>query len=236
MEKETPQQSNTNPSSQMLNRLRAAVLGANDGIVSTSAVIMGVAGATDSTGAIFTAGLAALVAGALSMAVGEYVSVSSQSDAEKAYIEKEKRLLKTDPDGQFEELVEAYVQQGINPKTARQVVKELTETDALKAHLTTEFGLEEDDVVSPNQAAIASLLSFTAGGLIPFLTILLTPLSIRLWATGVAVLVALSVTGYFSATIGGASRKKAVARVVIGGVTAMVVTYFVGRLFGTTVG
>lgn len=220
----------------MLNRLRAAVLGANDGIVSTSAVIMGVAGATDSTGAIFTAGLAALVAGALSMAVGEYVSVSSQSDAEKAYIEKEKRLLKTDPDGQFEELVEAYVQQGINPKTARQVVKELTETDALKAHLTTEFGLEEDDVVSPNQAAIASLLSFTAGGLIPFLTILLTPLSIRLWATGVAVLVALSVTGYFSATIGGASRKKAVARVVIGGVTAMVVTYFVGRLFGTTVG
>lgn len=236
MVKENSDNTNTSLSSQMLNKLRAAVLGANDGIVSTSAVIMGVAGATDSTGAIFTAGLAALVAGALSMAVGEYVSVSSQSDAEKAFIDKEKYLLKTDPDGQFEDLVRAYVHRGINEATARQVAKELTRTDALKAHLMTEFGMDEEDVVSPMQAAVASLLSFTAGGLIPFITILVTPQSFRLWVTGIAVLVALSVTGYFSATIGGASRKRAVIRVIIGGIAAMVVTYFVGRFFGTTIG
>lgn len=225
----------TNPSNQMLNKLRAAVLGANDGIVSTSAVIMGVAGATNETGAIFTAGLAALVAGALSMAVGEYVSVSSQSDAEKSFIDREKKLLKSDPEGQLAELTKSFVDKGINPKTARQVAEELTQTDPLKAHLIAEFGMEEDDVVNPTHAAIASLLSFTAGGLVPFLAILLAPVEMRLLVTGVAVLFALAVTGYFSATVGGASRKRAITRVIIGGVAAMVITYFVGYFFGTTI-
>jgi len=226
---------NAPASNQSLNKLRAAVLGANDGIVSTSAVLMGVAGATNNTGAIFTAGLAALVAGALSMAVGEYVSVSSQSDAEKAFIEKERTLLRTDPEGQLESLVQHYVDQGIHETTAREVAVELTKTDALKAHLMAQFGMEEDDVVNPTHAAVASLLSFTVGGLIPFITILAAPVNIRIWATGFAVLLALCATGYLSAKAGNASRRRAILRVVIGGVLAMVITFFVGRLFGTSI-
>lgn len=223
-------------STEMLNKLRASVLGANDGIVSISSLLMGVAGATDSTGAIFTAGLAALVAGALSMAVGEYVSVSSQSDAEKAYIEREKNMLEADPEGQFEELVQAYVDKGINEKTARQVAQELSKGDALKAHLMTEFNMSEADVVNPMHAALSSFISFSIGGLIPFLTILLVPHDYRIVATGVAVFAALCATGYLSASVGGASRRGAITRVVIGGVLAMVVTYFVGVLFGAKVG
>lgn len=236
MNKHSSKQNNTSISSQTLNQLRAAVLGANDGIVSTAAVIMGVAGATDNTGAIFTAGLAALVAGALSMAVGEYVSVSSQSDAEKAFIQREKKLLKSHPKEQLDELTRAYIEKGINEKTARQVAVELTKTDALKAHLMVEFGVDEDDVVSPVHAAVASLVSFTVGGLIPFVAILLAPQDIRIWVTGVAVVFALCATGYMSASVGGASKRRAILRVVVGGVVAMAVTYAIGSLFGTAIG
>ncbi|MFZ1812690.1 MAG: VIT family protein [Candidatus Saccharimonadales bacterium] len=228
----TPQSTTSNAT---LNKLRAAVLGANDGIVSISSVVMGVAGATDNTGTIFTAGLAALVAGALSMAVGEYVSVSSQSDAEKAFIDREKKALRDDPDGEFEELVAAYVHRGVAPKTARLVAKELTAKDAIKAHLETQFNLDEDDISSPMQAAVASFLAFSVGGMIPFLTIVFMPHDIRLPATIVAVLVALFVTGYASATVGEASRRRAITRVVLGGLAAMIITYYVGVLFGTSV-
>ncbi len=229
------EQKNEAVSTELLNKLRASVLGANDGIVSISSVLMGVAGATDNTGAIFTAGLAALVAGALSMAVGEYVSVSSQSDAEKAYIKREKQMLKKDPSGQFEELVQKYIDQGINPKTARQVATELTKGDALKAHLMVEFGLSETDVVNPMHAAVSSLFAFTVGGLIPFITIMVAPHQYRIFATGIAVFFALCATGYMSASVGGASKKRAIFRVVIGGVLAMIITYYVGMLFGTKV-
>lgn len=232
----TTQEKNEAVSTERLNKLRASVLGANDGIVSISSVLMGVAGATDSTGAIFTAGLAALVAGALSMAVGEYVSVSSQSDAEKAYIKREKKLLKNDPEGQFEDLVQAYISKGINAKTARQVATELTKTDPLKAHLMTEFGLSEDDVINPMHAAVSSFVAFTAGGLIPFATIMAAPHDYRIWATGIAVAVALCLTGYLSAYVGGASKRRAITRVVVGGVVAMIITFAVGRMFGTAVG
>lgn len=231
----TKEHNNEAVSTELLNKLRASVLGANDGIVSISSVLMGVAGATDNTGAIFTAGLAALVAGALSMAVGEYVSVSSQSDAEKAYIKREKQLLKTNPTGQFEELVQKYVDQGINPKTARQVATELTKGDALKAHLMVEFGLSETDVVNPMHAAVSSLFAFTVGGLIPFITIMVSPHQYRILATGIAVFFALCATGYMSASVGGASKKRAILRVVFGGVLAMIITYYVGMLFGTKV-
>lgn len=227
--------SDSTTSNATLNKLRAAVLGANDCIVSISSVVMGVAGATDQTGTIFTAGLAALVAGALSMAVGEYVSVSSQSDAEKAFIEREKRALREDPEGELEELVTAYVRRGVSPKTARQVATELTKKDAIKAHLETEFNLDEDDISSPMHAAIASFVAFSLGGLIPFLTIVFMPQDIRLPATIVAVLVALFVTGYASATVGEASRRRAITRVVFGGLAAMFITYYVGVLFGTSV-
>ncbi len=223
-------------SSDVLNKLRASVLGANDGIVSVSSMLMGVAGATDNTGAIFTAGLAALVAGALSMAVGEYVSVSSQSDAEKAYIEREKNLLQKHPKQQLEELVQAYVDKGIHEKTARQVANELTKNDALHAHLMTEFGMGEDEVVQPMHAALSSFFSFSVGGLIPFITIITVPHSFRIIATGCAVLVALTLTGYMSASVGGASKRRAILRVVAGGLAAMIVTYYVGSLFGAKVG
>lgn len=219
-----------------LNKLRAAVLGANDGIVSTASVVMGVAGATDSKPAIITAGLAALVAGALSMAVGEYVSVSSQSDAEKAYIEKERAELEANPEEELDELTQAYIDEGVSPATARKVAEELTEKDAMKAHLRMEFNLDEEDISSPSQAAIASLISFTVGGLVPFLAVLFAPNDLRIWITSAAVLVALFATGYLSAGVGGASRLRAVLRVVIGGLIAMAVTYLIGHLFGTSIG
>ncbi|PID32254.1 hypothetical protein CR970_01560 [Candidatus Saccharibacteria bacterium] len=222
-------------SNAMLNRLRAAVLGANDGIVSTSSVVMGVAGATGSRGAIFTAGMAALVAGALSMAVGEYVSVSSQSDAEKVYIEKERRKLAANPEGELRQLAKRYEAKGVSPATARQVAAELSAKDSLRAHLQTEFAPSEDDISSPWQAGAASLISFTIGGLIPFLAIIFSPQSLRIAVTIVAVVAALAVTGYYSATVGGASRRRAVVRVIIGGALAMGITYCVGSLFGAAI-
>lgn len=229
-------QESTQMNNGTLNKLRAAVLGANDGIVSTASVVMGVAGATDSKPAIITAGLAALVAGALSMAVGEYVSVSSQSDAEKAYIEKERAELEANPEEELDELTQAYIDEGVSPATARKVAEELTEKDAMKAHLRMEFNLDEEDISSPSQAAIASLISFTIGGLVPFLAVLFAPNDLRIWITSAAVLVALFATGYLSAGVGGASRLRAVLRVVIGGLIAMAVTYLIGHLFGTSIG
>jgi VIT1/CCC1 family predicted Fe2+/Mn2+ transporter len=181
------QQPTSTTSNATLNRLRAAVLGANDGIVSTSSVVMGVAGATNDTRTIFTAGMAALVAGALSMALGEYVSVSSQRDAEKVHHEN--------------------------------------------AHPH-----DEHEYTSPTQAAVASLIAFSIGGLVPFIAVVITPGRYKIPITVVAVVIALILTGYGSATVGGASRMRAVIRVVVGGLIAMAVTYFVGSLFGSTFG
>lgn len=219
-----------------LNKLRAAVLGANDGIVSISSLVMGVAGATSDSKAIAIAGLAALIAGALSMAVGEYVSVSSQSDAEKAYIAEETIDLKERPEEELEELAREYEKLGLTKKTAKEVAKELTAKDALAAHLHVHFNLDPDDINNPWHAAIASLIAFTVGGLVPFLTMILSPVSIRIWTTSFAVLIALFCVGYISARVGNASKGRAVARVVFGGLLAMAITYYVGVLFGTTVG
>lgn len=226
----------TKPTNQLLNAMRAAVLGANDGIVSTASVVMGVAGATTNSQLIMTAGFAALIAGALSMAVGEYVSVSSQSDAEKSFIEREKNMLDTDPKGQLNELAAEYEKHGISPERASQVAQELSEQDPLKAHLRMHFGIDPDDINSPMQAAVVSLLAFTAGGLVPFLAVVFTPESARIAATAVAVVVALILTGYLSASAGQASRTRAVVRVVVGGILAMAITYYIGVLFGVVVG
>lgn len=231
----TTAEKNTPTSTAKLNSLRAAVLGANDGIVSTSSVVMGVAGATHNTQAIFTAGMAALVAGALSMAVGEYVSVSSQSDAEKAYIEAERRSLKVNPDQELAELTEAYVNRGVSPATAAQVAKELTAKDALKAHLQVQFNIDAEDLNSPMQAAVASLLAFVAGGLVPFLAVIFSPDAYRIPVTVAAVVVALIVTGYLSAYAGGANKAHAIIRVIMGGLLAMAITYAIGYLFGAAV-
>lgn len=223
-------------SSSRLNSLRAAVLGANDGLVSVSSVVMGVAGASSDRRAVAVAGMAALIAGALSMMVGEYVSVSSQSDAEKAFIIQERKELAADPDFELEELAREYQKLGLSDATSHVVARELTAKDALRAHLHVHFNLNPDDINSPWQAGIASLISFTIGGMIPFLTVLFAPAKWRIEATVAAVIVALIVTGYLSATAGRASRKRAILRVVIGGVLAMVVTYLVGKLFGTIAG
>jgi len=225
----------TRASNSTLNWLRAAVLGANDGIVSVSSIILGVAGATSAKHTIFIAGLAGLVAGAFSMAVGEYVSVSSQRDAERSFIDREKRRLRDDPEHELEGLANVYMQKGVSEKTARQLARELTAKDPVAAHLEAELQLDEEDLNNPVHAAAASMLSFTAGGLVPLIAVLAASKNIRIAVTFVAVLLALTCTGYASATVGNASRRRAVLRVVVGGALAMALTYLVGHLFGTAV-
>ena len=222
-------------STSKLNWLRAAVLGANDGVVSVASIVVGVAGATHEKHTIFIAGLAGLVAGAFSMAVGDYVSVSSQRDTERAYIAKEKQALAENPEEELAELAQMYQAKGLSAATAKKVADELTAHDPVKAHLDAELNLDEEDLNNPTQAAIASMLSFTAGGIIPLFAVLLVRIGLRVPVTFVAVFLALCLTGYLSATVGGASRRRAITRVVVGGLAAMAATFLVGHLFGTAV-
>jgi vacuolar iron transporter family protein len=218
-----------------LNWLRAGVLGANDGIVSVAGIVVGVAGATTSRGPIFTAGLAGLVAGAVSMSLGEYVSVSSQRDAETAKLRQEKDELATMPDEEFAELVALYQSKGLSAGTAHQVAVELTANDPLAAHLDAELNLDPDDLVSPPQAAAASAISFLIGALLPLIAILLPPQAWRVPVTIAVVLVALAITGAVSARLGGADARRAVLRTVVGGAVGLLVTYAIGSAFGTAV-
>src|SRR3954471_5963061 len=219
-----------------LNVLRAAVLGANDGIVSVAGIVIGVAGATTARGAIFTAGLAGLVGGAVSMGLGEYVSVSSQRDSERAQIDQGKRELADNPRAELTELTALYEAKGPSAATARSVAAELTARDALDAHLDAELHIDPDDIASPAQAASASALSFVSGAVLPLLAILLPPAGLRVVVTFVAVLVALALAGAVSARLGGSDVRRAVLRVVIGGALGLAFTYAVGTLFGTAVG
>ncbi len=219
-----------------LNWLRAGVLGANDGIVSVAGIVVGVAGASAGRGAIFTAGLAGLVAGAVSMALGEYVSVSSQRDSETAQLELEKRELATAPDQELDELTALYVAKGLKPGTARQVAEELTAGDGLAAHSETELHIDPHDLANPWQAAGASALSFTLGAVLPLLAVLLPPTAWRVPVCVLAVLLALAVTGVVSARLGGSNPRRAVLRVVVGGAAGLALTYGIGYLFGTVVG
>jgi VIT1/CCC1 family predicted Fe2+/Mn2+ transporter len=216
-----------------LNRLRAGVLGANDGIVSVAAVVVGVAGATTSLPAIVAAGSAALVGGAISMALGEYVSVSSSRDTTRALIEKEREELATMPEQELAELTALYRAKGLTEQTARTVAEELTAHDALAAHLEVELNIDEDDIVSPWAAAAASALSFLIGAVLPMAAILLPPEPARIPVCFAAVLVALVLTGAISARIGGTRPLRATMRVVIGGALALAATFVVGRLLGT---
>ena len=219
---------------QRLNWLRAGVLGANDGIVSVAAIVVGVAGATSSSGPILTAGAAGLVGGAISMALGEYVSVSSQSDSQRALIEKERRELDEQPEEELAELAAMYRDKGLSEPTAWAVARELTVHDALAAHLSIEMNIDEDDVPSPWHAALASAVAFTIGAILPLLAILLPPQQWRVPVTFVAVLLALGLTGWLGAYIGGGSRRRASLRVVIGGALALVATFFIGHLLGAS--
>ena len=219
---------------QKLNWLRAGVLGANDGIVSVAAIAVGVAGATTATAPILTAALAALVGGAISMALGEYVSVSGQRDSEHALIEKERRELEETPDEELAELAGMYQAKGLSRETALTVATELTAHDALAAHLSIELNIDQNDVVSPWHATFASAAAFLVGGIIPLLAILLPPERLRVPVTFAVVLIALAATGLISAHIGGAGRARAAARVVIGGALALIATFTIGALLGTT--
>lgn len=219
-----------------LNWLRAGVLGANDGIVSTAGLVIGVAAATTSREAILTAGLAGLVAGAMSMGVGEYVSVNTQRDSEKALLQKERRELAEMPEEELAELAAIYEAKGLSPELAREVAEQLTEHDALAAHADVELGIDPDALTNPWHAAWASMVAFTVGALLPLVAILLPPVSGRVPVTVMAVLVALWFTGAVSARLGRAPARAAVARNLLGGSTAMAATYLIGTLVGTQVG
>ncbi|NKY89075.1 VIT1/CCC1 transporter family protein [Nocardia veterana] len=219
-----------------LNWLRAGVLGANDGIVSTAGLVVGVASATTATTPILTAGVAGLVAGALSMAVGEYVSVSTQRDSERALLSQEKRELAEDPDYELAELTQIYRRKGLSAATARQVARELTAHDAFAAHAEAELGLDPDELTNPWHAAFSSAVAFTCGALLPLLAILLPPVTWRIPVTFGAVLLALAATGSVSARLGGSNPRRAVLRVVLGGALAMGVTYAIGQIPGVSSG
>ncbi len=220
--------------SQRLNWLRAGVLGANDGIVSVAGLVVGVAGATTATGPILTAGIAGLVAGAVSMALGEYVSVSSQRDTERTLLAKERAELEAYPEEELDELAALYRAKGLSANTAQQVAEELTAKDAFAAHVDAELGIDPDALTNPWHAAGASAVAFVVGALLPLLAILLPPASARVAVTFAVVLLALAITGALSAAIGGAQRGPAITRLVVGGALAMAVTYGVGQLVGTT--
>ena len=216
-----------------LNWLRAGVLGANDGIVSTAALIYGVAGAAAPHQTILLAGGAAVVAGALSMAVGEYVSVSSQRDLEAAELAQERAELAADPAHELEELTGLLEARGIDRNLAAQAAAELTEKDALAAHARVELGIDPNALTNPWAAAFASMVAFTVGGMVPLSAVLLAPPAIAVFVAGAAVLVALALSGWISSVLGGAPRLPAIVRTVGGGLLAMAITYGVGRLAGT---
>jgi VIT1/CCC1 family predicted Fe2+/Mn2+ transporter len=214
--------------------LRAAVLGADDGIVSTASLIVGVASAASSREQVLIAGTAALVAGALSMAAGEYVSVSSQADTERADLELEKRELAAQPLAEENELTGIYVSRGLDPDLARQVARQLMAKDALGAHARDELGLTEELAARPLQAALASAGTFAAGAAVPILTILVAPPSVLV--VSIVSLLCLVVLGTVAARAGGASALIGAARVGFWGALAMAATASVGRLFGVATG
>ncbi len=219
-----------------LNWLRAGVLGANDGIVSVAGVVVGVAGATSDRNQIMTAGVAALVAGALSMAGGEYVSVSTQRDTEEAAVSKETIELATMPEKELDELTQYYEGRGISHEVARKFAEELTAADPLRAHTEMEFNLTPGELTNPWHAALASLVSFLVGAVIPLIAIAAAPTSIRIWICVASVVLALFLTGYVSAHLGGAAKRPAILRNVLVGMLTMGIAYIVGRIFGVATG
>jgi VIT1/CCC1 family predicted Fe2+/Mn2+ transporter len=215
-----------------LNALRAAVLGANDGIVSTAGIVMGVAGATNNRTALLIAGVAGLVAGAMSMATGEYVSVSTQRDSEKSILRLEAEELEAMPETEQRELARMYEEKGLDADLATKVAAQLTAHDALAAHADIEFGIDPDELTNPWHAAFASMISFTLGSLLPLLCVVLVPASARILVTVVAVVIALALTGLVSARLSLSPRVRAVLRNVLGGLLSMGVTYLIGSLVG----
>ena len=222
--------------SERIGWLRAAVLGANDGIVSTASLVVGVAAAETSRQAVLLAGVAGLVAGALSMAAGEFVSVSSQADTERADLALERTELATQPKAEEDELTEIYVKRGLDQDLARTVARRLMEKDALAAHARDELGLTEELAARPLQAALASAATFAAGAAVPVLAVVLAPMHSLVLILSFVSLLCLVALGAIAARLGGASIWVGAARVAIWGAVAMAITDGVGRLFGTSVG
>jgi vacuolar iron transporter family protein len=217
-----------------LNWMRAAVLGANDGVVSTAGLVVGVAGATEDRSILLTAGLAGLLAGSMSMAAGEYVSVSTQRDSEKAALATETRELTETPEAELAELAGLLEEKGLSRRLAREVADQLTERDALRAHAEVELGIDPDELTNPWHAAGASFLAFMVGALLPLLAIVLPPPPVRLLVTVLSVLAVLALTGWWSARLGEAAAGRAVLRNMAGGAVAMAVTYGAGALLGAS--
>lgn len=212
--------------------LRAAVLGANDGIISTTSIMLGVAAANTSPSVVLTAGFASLTAGAISMAVGEYVSVSSQKDSEKADLEIEKRELQHYEQEELEELEQIYIERGLSKGLAKKVAIELHEHDALAAHARDELGIDKDELSDPMQAAMSSAVSFALGASLPIIASVLAPAGHKSLVIIVAALVTLCITGAVGAYVGGGSKLIAALRVFIGGAAAMGITALIGNLVG----
>ena len=217
-----------------LNWLRAGVLGANDGIVSMAALVVGVAAATSDTGPILIAGTAGIIAGSLSMALGEYVSVSSQRDSEASLIKRERQELEDNPEAELQELADLYQQRGLSASTAAAVARELTDHDAVAAHLEAELGINELELTNPWHAAISSALSFLAGSALPMLAILLGPEAVRIPLTFAASLLALGLTGGIGAYLGQSPILRPVMRVMGGGALALAISWGIGTALGVS--
>ncbi|WP_295921637.1 VIT family protein [uncultured Xanthomonas sp.] len=215
--------------------LRAAVLGANDGILSVAGLVVGVASSGASAATVLTTGIAGLVAGAMSMAAGEYVSVQSQADTERADLALERRELHEDPQSELDELTAIYRQRGLDPGLARQVAEQLTAHDALGAHARDELGITESLRARPLQAAAASAAAFCTGAALPIVAAWLAPDGRQLWVTGAATLIGLSLTGALAACAGGASGLRGAVRVVFWGAAAMLASGAIGHVFGVHV-
>lgn len=216
---------------QKINVLRASVMGANDGIISVAGIVIGVAAATSNRYAILIAGLSGALAGTISMCMGEYVSVSTQKDSQKMALISERERLAEDYQGEFAYVAERYREQGIAPELAHQATTELMEKDALGTLIQERHGFNPHDFTSPYAAALASLLSFPLGSVLPMVAVMVTAPSRRIWATMVAVLIALCLTGYLAAVLGQAARVKSVVRNVCAGLLTMGVTFVIGQLF-----
>jgi vacuolar iron transporter family protein len=226
------------PESHLVSRigwLRAAVLGANDGIVSTASLIVGVAAAATAPGEVLIAGVAGLVAGAMSMAAGEYVSVSSQSDTEHADLARERKELSENVEFEHDELAELYVNRGVEPDLARKVAEQLMAKDALAAHARDELGISEITTARPIQAALTSAATFSVGAAMPLLAVLLSPTSLLIPLVSISSLLFLALLGAIGARAGGADVVRATARVTFWGALAMALTAGIGKLFGTVV-
>lgn len=219
-----------------LNWLRAGVLGANDGIVSTAGIVMGVAGATVESGPILIAGVAALVAGSISMAGGEYASVSAQRDSEIAALAKERKELKDNPKGELRELADYYRNRGISDDLSMKIAEELSASDPIRAHAEAELGISSDEHVSPKAAAVSSFIAFALGSSLPIVAIAGPWVDYRELATVGSVVVALALTGYFGAKIGKAKPLRAVVRNVVVSLLTMGIAYAIGAALGVAVG